>query len=210
MSIEIHNTEETRNLIKKRVSAFGLLAAIATLVKPYDQPKLGLKKYQCYINAETSGATGRIYRTDKLLLERDKLATFSATNKGTTATLLVNPVITIRLDECGRADDKQSDSLSDSLSTTSINTLTSINYKEREYLLSLPSGELKEFVQEFKATEKQVQEKAVDLFHYCTSKNKKYANYRSFLRNALKRDFGVREEKTEKVYKLWAGQPDEV
>lgn len=57
------------------------------------------------------------------------------------------------------------------------------------YLRSIPEEDLKEFTYRFDASPKQVTSKAEDLVNYCEAKGKRYKNYRSFLINALKKDF---------------------
>lgn len=57
------------------------------------------------------------------------------------------------------------------------------------YLTKIPEDDMKEFLERFVITEKQVKSKAEDLKLYCERKGRKYSNYKSFLLNALKRDF---------------------
>lgn len=64
-----------------------------------------------------------------------------------------------------------------------------------KYLSTIPKEDMEEFLARFKATEAQIKSKAEDLVLYCERKAKKYANYKSFLLNALKRDFPEREQK---------------
>ena len=70
-----------------------------------------------------------------------------------------------------------------------------------EYLANIPAEDIKEFTARFMATEKQIKSKAEDLRLYCERKGRKYQNYRSFLLNALKRDFKEREEAAGGKYK---------
>lgn len=61
------------------------------------------------------------------------------------------------------------------------------------YLSKIPAEDMAGFVKRFIATEKEIKSKAEDLLLYCQSKRKVYANYRSFLLNALKKDFKERD-----------------
>lgn len=61
------------------------------------------------------------------------------------------------------------------------------------YLSNIPAEDIKEFTARFNATEKEIKSKAEDLKLYCERKGKVYKNYKSFLLNALKRDFKERD-----------------
>lgn len=65
-----------------------------------------------------------------------------------------------------------------------------------EYLDGVPEEDIKEFIQRFVITEKEVISKAEDLKLYCQRKGKRYSNYKAFLLNAIKRDH--KERGTEK------------
>jgi hypothetical protein len=69
------------------------------------------------------------------------------------------------------------------------------------YLLEIPEEDLKEFSERFNITEVQIKDKAEDLHLYCQSKGRKYSNYKSFLLNCLKKDFGVKPSKITDKYK---------
>jgi hypothetical protein len=72
-----------------------------------------------------------------------------------------------------------------------------------KYLSNIPQEDMKEFTDRFIASEKEIKSKAEDLRLYCERKGKVYKNYKSFLLNALKRDFKERAEaKTGKYAKL--------
>ena len=64
------------------------------------------------------------------------------------------------------------------------------------YLSGIPVEDMSEFLKRFNVTEQEVKSKAEDLKLYCERKNKKYSNYKSFLINALKRDFKERDNAT--------------
>lgn len=61
-----------------------------------------------------------------------------------------------------------------------------------KYLLALPTNDLAEFTLAFNCTDRQVINKAQSLYDYCQARGKKYKDYKAFLRNALRRDFGDR------------------
>jgi len=65
--------------------------------------------------------------------------------------------------------------------------------KSIKYLESLPKKDIEEFIGRFVATEKEIKSKAEDLKLYCERKGREYKNYKSFLLNALKRDFKERD-----------------
>ena len=59
-----------------------------------------------------------------------------------------------------------------------------------EYLKKVPKEDLKELSARFSVSERAVESKAEDLMLYCERTGRRYKNYRSFLVNACKRDFG--------------------
>lgn len=61
-----------------------------------------------------------------------------------------------------------------------------------KYLLNVPSNDLAEFTLSFICTDRQVIHKGQELYDYCQSKGRAYKDYKSFLRNALRKDFGDR------------------
>lgn len=71
-----------------------------------------------------------------------------------------------------------------------------------KYLTNIPSEDIKEFMDRFIASEKEIKSKAEDLKLYCERKGRTYKNYRSFLLNALKRDFKEREGSSGKYKNL--------
>lgn len=66
-------------------------------------------------------------------------------------------------------------------------------HKTIKYLSNLPEEDVKEWLNRFDVGEKQIRDKAESFKLYCQSKNKKYANYKAALLNAMKSDF---KEKT--------------
>lgn len=63
-----------------------------------------------------------------------------------------------------------------------------------QFLMNLPEEVIKEFSDQFNCYETEIRGKAEDLYNYCLAKGKKYKDYRAFLRNAIKRDFGPRRK----------------
>lgn len=64
-----------------------------------------------------------------------------------------------------------------------------------EYLRQIPEEDLKEFSNSYLVTFKEIIKKAQDLVNYCEMHGKKYKNYKALLRNAISKDFGIREQK---------------
>ena len=62
------------------------------------------------------------------------------------------------------------------------------------YLSAIPLKDMAVLLARFIATEGEIRSKAESLKLYCESKGRKYKNYKSFLLNALKRDFKERAE----------------
>lgn len=61
-----------------------------------------------------------------------------------------------------------------------------------KYLMNIPVDDMKYMVKEYSVTARQVEDKAEDLYNWAESKGKKYKDYKLFLYNALKKDFGKR------------------
>lgn len=70
--------------------------------------------------------------------------------------------------------------------------------KTKEYLLNIPTDDIKEFTTRFNATEKQIKSKAEDLDNWCDANGKRKKDYRKFLLVALKKDFTERTEEEKK------------
>jgi hypothetical protein len=64
--------------------------------------------------------------------------------------------------------------------------------KNISYLSKIPENDLKEFVQKFVCSENQVRQKGEALLDWCKSNGKLKKDYKAFLRNALRKDFGNR------------------
>ncbi len=73
-----------------------------------------------------------------------------------------------------------------------VNNTTNNTEKSASFLNDLPIEVMEEFKQKFNVSERQLKSKAEDLFNYCESHGKRYKNYKAFLKNAVKKDFGER------------------
>lgn len=79
-------------------------------------------------------------------------------------------------------------------------------YNSLSYLKKIPEADMKEFEEKFKVEKANVITKANSLYDYCEAKGKRYKNYKSFLANALRKDFGERPPKPKKpIYDLSSG-----
>lgn len=97
-------------------------------------------------------------------------------------------------------------------SDTSINhKLEIINHKSKyssvEFLKNLPQEEIDEFVKKFNITPSGLKRKSEELIDWCEANGKKKKNYKAFLRNAVRKDFGDRPpEDEEKQARIKATQ----
>jgi len=101
---------------------------------------------------------------------------------------------------CPRVSEKE-DRVSE-VSDTSINHKSEIinhksEYSSVDFLKNLPQEEIDEFVKKFNVTPAGVKRKADDLIDWCEANGKKKKNYKAFLRNALRKDFGDRPPEDE-------------
>lgn len=71
-----------------------------------------------------------------------------------------------------------------------------------KYLDNVPKADIDDWTKRFVITEKQIKGIGEDLRLYCERKGRKYANYKSFLLNAIKRDFKERDGKAGKYQNL--------
>lgn len=60
------------------------------------------------------------------------------------------------------------------------------------YLLNLPTKDLEEFKEKYNVYDDGIKGKADELYNYCKAKGKVYKDYKAFLSNALKKDFGLK------------------
>ncbi len=74
--------------------------------------------------------------------------------------------------------------------------LIKVNLEKEEasvnFLKKIPKEVVEEFCLKFKCEPDNITTKANSLFDYCQSKGRKYKNYKAFLSNALRKDFGER------------------
>jgi predicted regulator of amino acid metabolism with ACT domain len=106
------------------------------------------------------------------------------------------------------------DSLSHSNSNLNTNSNTNL-IKQKEikspnsylsFLKEIPEEVITEFIEKFKVEKANIITKANALYDYCEAKGKRYKNYKAFLANTLRKDFGERPPKTKKpVYELVNG-----
>lgn len=73
---------------------------------------------------------------------------------------------------------------------TSVSWLGTFNEKE-EFICGIPEETLKAFSAKYKASEEQIRGKAEDLVVWCKTNGRVKKNYKLFLQNILKREFGV-------------------
>lgn len=86
------------------------------------------------------------------------------------------------------------------LSKDSLNALSK-NKEEREkntsqisYLLEIPKEDVRDFCTKFKISPGDLYTKAETLHDYCIAKGKRYSDYKALLRNAVRKDFGTRND----------------
>lgn len=68
--------------------------------------------------------------------------------------------------------------------------------KTISYLLNIPENDIQEFLEQFEITKSKITSKAEDFLLYCKSNSKGYADPKSALLKAIKKDFPKRETKT--------------
>lgn len=71
-------------------------------------------------------------------------------------------------------------------------------YSSYDFLEKIPAKVLSELHERYNASELDIQGKADDLLNYCRAKGREYKNYKAFLENALKKDFGLLTEEKRK------------
>lgn len=79
-----------------------------------------------------------------------------------------------------------------------------LNKLERhiDFLLNIPDEVIKDFSKEFNVYEQGIRGKGTDLYNYCKAKGKLYKDYKAFLRNAVKKDFGLRPIEPPKPWEI--------
>jgi len=74
------------------------------------------------------------------------------------------------------------------------------------FLKEIPEETITEFIEKFKVEKSNIITKANALYDYCEAKGKRYKNYKSFLANALRKDFGERPPRKKKpIYEIVNG-----
>ena len=79
----------------------------------------------------------------------------------------------------------------------------------QKYLLNMPDTDLDELSSKYKCSPNQIIKKGEELHNYCLAHGKRYKNYRSFLVNALIRDFGYRSQEEAKIPEVEEVSPEE-
>ena len=95
----VKDSKNFNELIKRRHTAFILLALIAQRSKRSNDSNFNdLEIGECYIgDFKTYGVTEKIYRNDKLFLEKYHFAAFKRASKGTIAKLLDKSIFDINI-----------------------------------------------------------------------------------------------------------------
>lgn len=68
------------------------------------------------------------------------------------------------------------------------------NTSQISYLLEIPVDDIRDFCTKFKVSPSSLREKAETLHDYCIAKGKRYSDYKALLRNAIRKDFGARND----------------
>jgi hypothetical protein len=140
--------------------------------------------------SKETGISIQSIRTAFVNLKSTNTLTIKTTTKFRIVTILnyeQYQALTIKLTNKQQTSNKQA--------TTNKNEKNDRNkeeYTHINFLKQIPSNDLEELFKRIQATRTQIQEKADDLYNYCQAKGRVYKNYKAFLINALKRDFGVR------------------
>lgn len=67
-----------------------------------------------------------------------------------------------------------------------------------QFLIDLPGDVSQTLTRKYQCSQSQLLDKAESLLNYCQAHGKKYKNYQALLENALRKDFGVRQESDKK------------
>lgn len=67
------------------------------------------------------------------------------------------------------------------------------------FLENIPKDDLDGLYLKYKANREEIKHKANALFNWANSKGRKYKNYKSFLENALQKDFGIRTDESRRT-----------
>lgn len=120
------------------------------------------------------------YRENKKALEnKDKFNNADTVNDNIHDVIIDNARVDKKRTDNNREESK------DSLSSKQVNKIS--------YLVKIPQEDIELFTSKYGATKQQIISKGEDLKLYCESKGKRYKNYKSFLENAIKKDFGQKK-----------------
>jgi hypothetical protein len=67
-------------------------------------------------------------------------------------------------------------------------------YSSQSFLLSLDEETISEFLENFNCSRTQIIKKAQDLYDWCETNGKRKKNHKSFLRSALRKDYGDKQK----------------
>jgi hypothetical protein len=155
--------------------------------------KTGTVEFRRYpVARELDVNPNTLYSALKRLISVYKTVNNSSTTNGTTISVSNwDKYQSTQTEEKPSSTSHQQAINNDSIYTRRENKETRI-YKERDYLSEIPLTDIDEFTRDYTCSPAQVKSKAEDLLNYCKAKNKRYSDYKAFLRNALKKDFGKR------------------
>ena len=63
-----------------------------------------------------------------------------------------------------------------------------------KYLLNIPLQDIQKIYSVYNLSVQQIKEKAEALYYYCQAKGKRYDNYKAFLLNIIRKDYGKRNK----------------
>lgn len=141
------------------------------------------------------------YKALRRLEKKYKVVTLTSNNKYTTVKLLNwtkyqsgKETVTQAGNNKVTTDSQQSNNKVTHIQEVKNRELIIEKDSSENYLLNVPSNDLAEFSIAFICTDRQIINKAQSLYDYCQSSGKSYKDYKAFLRNALRKDFGDRIE----------------
>lgn len=160
--------------------------------------KITLKSGQFVFGRESAGGQLKMaYSTVRnwiTILKQDSYIDINSTNKYSIVT--INKWSDYQL-----ADTKEDNKIKTNHTTdgqqmdTDKNIENDKNNKEEtniSYLIDIPEKDIEYFLAKYKCELVPLKQKADSLYTYCKSKGKKYKNYKAFLENAVRKDFGYR------------------
>lgn len=182
--LKLNRCELVLEMLHNRPTAYNLLTLIAWRARRKSDRHLDeLKLNQAYIgDYESYGVTERIYRTDKLFLEKYGFATFKGSNKGTVATLCDNSIFDINVDgikTTQRTDERRA---SDEQATTNKNE----RMKEIKNMY-ICEEELLEIANKFSISLKDTKSTYENMLDWLKSKGRTYNDHKAGLRNWVRK-----------------------